>query len=169
MCERIFWQSTLKVLQSSQVEFLRVEGYNQLGEDEKEVLTCRNRAAASLRHNQWLFLPASAEFAWVECDRGASHRCSTAVSTDSKNNLVHWSEKICQASKQHARRAAGIVVESFATEIIDDLVLNVASRSTFSTRVARFVVSSTSRRCANGWLISGQVATLRAVEHSRGS
>ncbi len=42
VCERIFWRSTLKVLQSSQVEFLRAEGYDQLEEDEKEVLACIN-------------------------------------------------------------------------------------------------------------------------------
>ncbi len=42
VCERIFWRRTLKVLQSSQVEFLRVEGSDQLGEDEKEVLACGN-------------------------------------------------------------------------------------------------------------------------------
>ncbi len=29
VCERIFWRSILKVLQSSQVEFLRAEGYDQ--------------------------------------------------------------------------------------------------------------------------------------------
>ncbi len=39
VCER---RSTLKLLQSSQVEFLRAKGYDQLGEDEKEVLTCSN-------------------------------------------------------------------------------------------------------------------------------
>ncbi len=32
---------TLKVLQSSQVEFLRAKGYDQLGDDEKEVLAGR--------------------------------------------------------------------------------------------------------------------------------
>ncbi len=42
VCKRIFWRSTLKVLQSSQVEFLRAEGYDQLGEDEKKVLECGN-------------------------------------------------------------------------------------------------------------------------------
>ncbi len=39
---------------------------------------------------------------------------STAVSADSRNNIVRWSEKICQASNQRACRA-GIIVESFAT------------------------------------------------------
>ncbi len=101
MCERIFWQSTLKVLRSSQVEFLRAEGYDQLAEGEKEVLACDNciddvsrKAVALLHHHQWFFLPAPAEFTQVERDRGTSRGRSTAISAGLRNNLVNCNEKI---------------------------------------------------------------------------
>ncbi len=115
----------------SQVEFLRAKGYDQLWEDEKEVLasgSCFN----DVSHEQLpsyaivngFFLPTSAKFARVEHDRGASRGCSTAISAESRNNIVHWSKKICRASNQRAHRAR-IVVESFATKLSDDLVLNI--------------------------------------------
>ncbi len=90
------------------MEFLRAEGYDQL-EDEEEVLGCGNSFNDVSREQLLCYAivnGASTEFARVECDCGAFCSCSPVISTDSKNNLVCWSER--------AHRV-GIVVESFAT------------------------------------------------------
>ncbi len=93
---------------------MRAEGYSQLGKDEKEILACGN-CFNNVSHEQLpryatingFFLPASAaEFGRVEHDRGASCGHSIAFSTESRNNLIHCSEKICLASNQCARQFA---------------------------------------------------------------
>ncbi len=110
---------------------MRAEGYDQLGEDEKDVLACGNcfnditrKQLPRYAYVSALFLPASTKFAPVERDRGVSHGRLTAVSVDLRNNLVCWSEKICWASNQCAGRAE-IVVKSLPHKLSDDLVLNV--------------------------------------------